>query len=154
MNDEIAVKRPIFGTSYWGFDEVKFKVGGRILAYGGMYGGWIIPLNWKECIKVVEIHKAEAPLIRKAPSKIHPYIYLLVPLITLWIIENLPRHFEMTIPPLFKASLWGVTLTFSLAAYIHTAPIKFKIDNLGRLGSSLIQGLLFGLPVFLLLILL
>lgn len=154
MNDGVVVKRIIFGTSYWGLDDVKFKVGGRILAYGGMYGGWIMPLNWRECVEAIKIHKAEAPLIRKTSSRIHPYIYLLVPPVTLWVIESLVHRFELTIPPLFTASLWGVTVTFSLAAYTYTAPIKFKIDNLGRLGSSLILGLLIGLPIFLLLILL
>ena len=154
MDDGIVFKRMIFGTSYWSFDEVKFKVGGRILAYDGMYGGWIMPLNWRECVEAIKVHKTEAPLIRRAPSKIHSYIYLLVPPITLWIIESLVYRFGLTIPPLFTASLWGATTTFSFTAYIYTAPIKFKIDNLGRLGSSLILGSLIGLTVFLLLILL
>ena len=153
MDDGIVVKRMIFGTSYWSFDEVEFKVGGRILAYGGMYGGWIMPWNWRECVEAIEVHKAEAPLIRKAPSKILPYIYFLVPLIILLMIENFVRGF-VTIPPLFKATLWGVTVTFSFVAGVYTAPIKFKIDNLSRLGSSLILGSLIGLTVFLLLILL
>ena len=154
IGDGIIVKRIIFGTSYWSFDEVKFKMGGRILAYGGMFGGWIMPLNWKECVEAIQIHKVEAPSIRKAPSKIHPYIYLLVPPITLWVIENLLHHFELTIPPLFKALLWGVTVTFSLTAFVYTAPIKFKTDNLGRLRLSFTLGLLSGLAVTLLLILL
>jgi len=154
MDDGIVVKRMIFGTSYWSFDEVEFKVGGRILAYGGMYGGWIMPSNWRECVEAIKVHKAEAPLIRKAPSKILPYFYFLVPLIILLMIESFIRGFELAIPPLFKATLWGVTATFSFAAFIYTAPIKFKIDNLGRLGSSLVLGSLIGLPVFLLLVLL
>ena len=154
MDDGIVVKRMIFGTSYWGCDEVESKVGGRILAYGGMYGGWIMPLNWRECVEAIKVHKAEAPLIRKAPSKIFPYFYFLVPLIILLMIENFVRGFELAIPPLFKATLWGVTVTFSSTAFMSTAPIKFKIDNLGRLGASLILGSLIGLPVFLLLVLL
>jgi len=154
VGDGIIVKRIIFGTSYWSFDEVKFKMGGRILAYGGMYGGWIMPLNWRECVDAIQIHKIEAPIVRKAPSKIHPYIYLLVPPITLWVIENLLHHFELTIPALFNAPLWGVTATFSLTAFVDTAPIKFKIDNLSRFTSSIIVGLLSGLTVTLLLILL
>lgn len=154
IGDGIIVKRIIFGTSYWSFDEVKFKMGGRILAYGGMYGGWIMPLNWKECVEAIQIHKVEAPSIRKAPSKIHPYIYLLVPPITLWVIEKVLYRFELTIPALFNAPLWGVTATFSLTAFVYTTPIKFKIDNLGRLTSSIIVGLLSGLTVTLLLILL
>jgi len=153
IGDGIVVKRIIFGASYWSFDEVKFKVGERILVYGGMYGGWIMPLNWRECVEVIKIHKAEAPSIHKAPSKIHPYIYLLVPPITLWVIENVLHHSELTIPPLFKALLWGVTATFSLTAFVYTAPINFKIDNLGRLGLSFTLGLLSGLTVSLLLIL-
>ena len=152
MDDGIVVKRMIFGTSYWSFDEVEFKMGGRTFVYGGMYGGWIMPLNWRACVEAIKIHKAEAPLIRKAPSKILPYIYFLVPFIILLMIENL-RGFELA-PPLFKATLWGVTVTFSSTAFVYTAPIKFKINNLGRLESSLILGALLGLPVFLLLALL
>jgi len=154
IGDGIIVKRIIFGTSYWSFDEVKFKMGGRILAYGGMYGGWIMPLNWRECVDAIQIHKIEAPIVRKAPSKIHPYIYLLVPPITLWVIEKVLYRFELVIPPLFKALLWGVTVTFSLTASVYTAPIKFKTDNLGRLRLSFTLGLLSGLTVTLLLILL
>ena len=153
IGDGIIVKRIIFGTSYWSFDEVKFKMGGRILAYGGRYGGWIMPLNWRECVEAIQIHKAEAPSIRKAPSKIHPYIYLLGPPL-LWVIEKGLYRFELTIPPLFKALLWGVTITFSLTASVYTAPIKFKTDNLGRLRLSFTFGLLSGLTVALLLILL
>jgi len=154
MDDEIVVKRMIFGTSYWSFDEVEFKVGGRILAYGGMYGGWIMPLNWRACVEAIKIHKAETPLIRKAPSKILPYIYFSVPLIILLIIENFVRGLELATPPLFKATLWGVTITFSSTAFVYTAPIRFKINKLGRLESSLILGSLIGLPVFLILVLL
>lgn len=154
IGDGIIVKRMIFGTSHWSLDEVKFKMGGRILAYGGMYGGWIIPLNWRECVDVIQVHKAEAPSIRKAPSKIHPYIYLLVPPITLWVIEKVLYPFELMIPPLFNALLWGVTTMFSLTAFVYTAPIKFKTDSLSRLRLSFTLGLLSGLTVTLLLILL
>ena len=69
IDDGIIVKRIIFGTSYWSFDEVKFKMGGRILAYGGMYGGWIMPLNWRECVDAIQIH--EASFIR-ARAQVRP----------------------------------------------------------------------------------
>jgi hypothetical protein len=51
LSDGIVVERIVFGSSNWNFDEVIFKAGGRILAYGGMYGGWVMPLRWKQVLK-------------------------------------------------------------------------------------------------------
>ena len=123
------------------------------MAYGGMYGGWIMPLSWKDCIQAIKLSKAEAPSIRRAQSKIHSYIYLLLPPFMLWMIESTLRYFEVTIPLMVNAPLWGLTTTFSFVLFAYKAPIRFKIDNLGRLGSSLVLGLPIGLTVSLLIML-
>lgn len=153
VDDGIVVRRLIFGTSYWSFDEVKSKMGGRILAYGGMYGGWIMPLSWKDCIQAIKLSKVEVPSIRRSQSKTHLYIYLLLPPFMLLMIESILRYFEVTIPLMLNAPLWGLTTTFSFALFAYKAPIRFKIDSLGRLGSSLILGLPIGLTIMLLIML-
>lgn len=145
MDDGIIVKRIIFGTSYWNYNEIKFTAGGRILEYGGMYGGWIMPFNWRKCAEAVKDFKQEAPShLRRAPSKVRPLIYLLVPPIMLWIIGNLASYFEFLIHPLVWALLWCVTATFSIATAMYTAPIKFKVASLGKAGSSIFIGSVIG----------
>jgi len=152
-NDGIVVKRITFGSSYWSLDDARFKAGGRILAYGGMYGGWIMPLRWRGCFEAIRTSKPEDSLVRKTPSKIHPYIYLLVPPILLWISGNLLRYFELMIPPIYWASLWGIIMTLSTAMFMYSAPIKFKIATMSRLTSSIALGLIIGLMIFLSLLL-
>ena len=71
----------------------------------------------------------------------------------LWMIESTLRYFEVTIPLMVNAPLWGLTTTFSFVLFAYKAPIRFKIDNLGRLGSSLVLGLPIGLTVSLLIML-
>jgi len=153
-SDGIAVRRILFyGTSFWSFDEVRFKAKGRVLAYGGMYGGWVMPLRWRKYHEAIRISKPEDSLVRKTPSKIHPYIYLLVPPVLLWISGNLLRYFELVIPPIYWASLWGIIMTLSTATFMYSAPIKFKIATMGKLASSIALGLIIGLMIFLSLLL-
>jgi len=148
-DDGIIVKRIIFGTSYWNFDEIKFTAGGRILEYGGLYGGWIMPFKWRKCVEAIKDFRQVAPSQpRRAPSKVRPLIYLLVPPIMLWIIGNLAGYFEFLIQPLAWALLWGVTATFSIATSMYTAPIKFKVASLGKAESSSFIGSVIGTIMF------
>lgn len=148
-DDGIIVKRIIFGTSYWNYDEIKFTAGGRILEYGGMYGGWIMPFKWRKCVEAVKDFKQGSPSQpRRVPSKIRPLIYLLVPPIMLWIIGNLASYCEFLIQPLVWAFLWGVTATFSIATSMYVAPIKFKVASLGKAGSSIFIGSVIGTMMF------
>ena len=147
--DGVIIKRVIFGTSYWSLDEVRFKVGGRILVYGSrIYGGWIMPFKWRECIKAVEVHRPMVPLeYKRAPSKIVPLIYLLVPPTTLTLIGYLVRHVGLVINPAVWAILWGITTAFSFAVGVYTAPIRFKIGGLDKAVSSIITGLIIGVII-------
>lgn len=152
-NDSIVVKRITFGSSYWSLDEVRFRAAGRILVYGGMYGGWIMPFRWKECFEAIKTSKSEVPLVRKVPSKIRPYIYLLAPPITLWLIGNLLRYFGLAVPSLLWASLWGIIVALSLTVFLYNAPIRFNVANLGKGLSSIAIGSIIGLVIFLSLLL-
>jgi len=148
-DDGIIVKRIIFGTSYWNYDEIKFTAGGRILKYGGMYGGWIMPFRWRECIKAVEALRPMVPLeYKRAPSKIVPLIYFLVPPTTLTLIGYLVRHVGLVINPAVWAILWGITTAFSFAVGMYTAPIRFKVASLGKAGSSIFIGSVIGTMMF------
>jgi len=121
FNDTFVIKRILFGTSYWSFNEVKFKADGRVLAYGGMYGGWIAPFKWKECFEAIKIFKSEAMLPHKTPSRAIPYIYLLLPSVTLWLIGSLARYSGLVIPTLSWTFLWGAITGFPLRR-THTRP--------------------------------
>lgn len=147
-DDGIIVKRIIFGTSYWNYDEIKFTAGGRILKYGGMYGGWIMPFKWRKCVEAVKDFKQGAPSqLRRAPSKIVPLIYFLVPPTTLALIGYLVRHVGLVINPAIWAILWGITTASSFAVGVYTAPIRFKIGGLDKAVSSIITGLIIGVII-------
>jgi len=147
--DGVIIKRVIFGTSYWSLDEVRFKAGGRILVYGSrIYGGWIMPFKWRECIKAVEALRPMVPLeYKRAPSKIVPLIYLLVPPTTLTLIGYLVRHVGLVINPAVWAILWGITTASSFAVAVYTAPIRFKIGGLDKAVSSIITSLIIGVII-------
>jgi hypothetical protein len=50
----VIVRRLIYGTSYWTFESIELKSNGRIVVYGGKYGGWIMPLNWRQFTKAIK----------------------------------------------------------------------------------------------------
>lgn len=146
-SDGIVVKRMVFPTTVWSFDDVRFKAAGRVLTYGGIYGGWVMPLNWKKCFDAIKTSTREGISVHKTPTKIRPYIYLLAPPFMLWIFTNLAHYFELAISPLLWASLWGVITALSITAFMYTAPIKFKIANSGKSASSIILGATIGIIV-------
>jgi len=146
-SDGIVVKRILFPTTFWSFNEVRFKAAGRVLTYGGMYGGWVMPINWKKCFEAIKTSTPEGISVRKNPTKIRSFIYLLAPPFMLWIFRNLAHYFELAISPLLWASLWSVVTALSITAFMHTAPIKFKIANSGKSASSIILGVTIGIII-------
>jgi len=148
--DGIFVKRMVFGTSYWNFDEVRFKAGGIILAYGGIYGGWIMPLRWRECARSINSSRFEGTSVyEKGPSKIPALIYLLAAPLMLFIIGKVTAYFKLTTLPSVWALVWASGMTLSVIAYFNTAPIQTTIGKFDKKQTSIIIGLTTGLITFL-----
>lgn len=148
LRNEILIKRIMFGTSYWNFDEVRFKVGGRILAYGGMYGGWIMPLKWRECVQKVSVFRTEVTS-KRTPNKIRPLIYLLAAPVILFVIGRVANYLNLFIPSSIWALFWALGAMLSVVTYLYSAPIRIKIGKFSREQSSIIIGLIIGLITFL-----
>jgi hypothetical protein len=99
--------------------------------------------------EAVKVSKTEVQLVPKARSTIRPYIYLLVPPITLWLIGNFLRYLEFAMPPLLWASLWGIIVAISFTVFLLNVPIKFNVAGLSKESSSIAIGSIIGLVIFL-----
>jgi len=148
--DGIFVKRMVLGTSYWNFDEVRFKAGGRVLAYGGIYGGWIMPLRWRECARSINSSRYKGSSVyEKGPSGIPALIYLLAAPLILFIIGRVTAYFKLTILPSVWALVWASGMTLSVIAYFNTAPVQTRIGQFNKKQTSIVIGLTIGLITFL-----
>jgi len=150
LRDGVVIERPVFGKSYWSFSEVKLRAGGRILDYGGMFGGSITPLKWRECAQTISSLKTEVAPIREKPiSKVLPFLYLFFPATVMFIVTIIAKHFYLPIPPLVWALAWAICITFSFIAYINSSPVQIKIGRFSQKQSSITIGLIMGVIMFL-----
>lgn len=140
----------ILGTSFWSFDDVRFKIGGRILAYGGVYGGWIIPLKWRECVETINLSKSKVTAARKGDlGKIRSLIWLFSIPILLFIIGKVAAYFKFAISPLAWALFWALGTALPITVYLYAAPIRIKIGELDKKQTTILIGLIIGLLTFL-----
>ena len=150
LRDGIVIERPVFGKSYWSFSEVKLRAGGRILDYGGMFGGSIIPLKWRECAQTITSLKTGIIPIKEKPMSIAlPLLYIVFVPTVMFIATIIARHFHLLIPPLAWALAWATGITFSFIAYINSSPVPIKIGRFSQKQSSIIIGLIMGVIIFL-----
>jgi hypothetical protein len=148
--NEVLIERLILGTSYWSFDNIRFKIHGRILAYGGIYGGWIIPLKWRECVETIDLSRSKVTSARREDlGKICPLIWLFSIPILLFIIGKVAAYFEFAISPLAWASFWALSTALPITVYLYTAPIQIEIGKFNKKQTAIIIGLMIGLLIFL-----
>lgn len=148
--DGISVRRIVLGTSFWDYDEVSFRAGGLILAYGGIYGGWIMPLRWRECVTTIGVFQSKrAYELEKGTIKIYPYLYLLITPLMLFVMGKATEYLKLTIPSWNWALVWASGMTLSVIAYFHDARVQIRIGKLKRGQTSLVIGLIIWLTTFL-----
>lgn len=150
LRDGIVIERfPLFGKSYWSFSEVKLRTGGRILDYGGMFGGSIIPLKWRQCAQTITSLKTGIILIKEKPiSRALPLLYIFFIPTVMFIATIIARHFHLLIPPLAWALAWATGITFSFIAYNNSLPVPIKIGRFSQKQSSIIIGVIMGVIMF------
>jgi len=148
--NEVIIERLMLGTSFWSFDDVRFKIGGRILAYGGVYGGWIIPLKWRKCVETVNLFKSKVTAAREGDlGKIRSLIWLFPIPILLLIIGKLAAYFKFAISPLTWASFWALGTALSITVYLYVAPIRIEIGEFNKKQTAIVIGSIIGLLTFL-----
>ncbi len=124
LRDGVVIERPVFGKSYWSFSEVKLRLGGRTLDYGGMFGGSIIPLKWRQCAQTITSLKTGIILIKEKPmSRALPLLYIFFVPTVMFIAAIIARRFHLLIPPLAWALAWATGITFSFIAYTNSSPV-------------------------------
>lgn len=148
--NDVIVDRTVLGTSFWGFDEISFKAGGRLLIYGGRtYGGWIMPFRWRECHEVFEtLRSRRTAAYQTSPSRVLPLVCLLAPLVLLFMAGRIARYFGIAMPPLAWALLWALGMAFSASTYLSMSPIRVRIGSLDKKQTAAVIGLTFGLITF------
>ncbi|MGB9683531.1 MAG: hypothetical protein ACPL1Z_01210 [Candidatus Bathyarchaeales archaeon] len=149
LRDGVVIERPVFGKSYWSFSEVKLRARGRILDYGGMSGGSIIPLKWRQCAQTITSLKASIIPVKEKPiSRALPLLYIFFAPTVMVIATIISRHFHLLIPPLVWALAWATCITFSFIAYINSSPVPIKIGRFNKKQSSIIVGFIIGVIMF------
>jgi hypothetical protein len=147
-----------FRTYHVYFDEmgrIQLKWGGRLLVFGKW--NWYLLLNPKKFVEAVKTVKPEAlEEYRKPVRRWKPLIYSTIPLVSLavfWAIGYALRCLGIVIDPFAWALVWGITATLSTAAWAYwLPPHRYRILGLGRLGTSIVIGLVMGIPIFLIML--
>ncbi len=148
-----------FRTYHVYFDEmgrIDLKWGGRILVLGWKWD-WYLLLNPQRFIEAVEAVKPEALIgygkpVRRRESLIYSMIPL-VSLVALWAIGYTLGCIGVVIHPFVWALVWGVAATLSTTVWVYLLPPhRYRMLGLGRLGTSITMGLLFGIPIFLIML--
>lgn len=150
FRDGVAIERPVFGKSFWSFSEVTLRASGRILDYGGMFGGSVIPLKWRECVQTINNLKVEVIPKREKPlSRTLPLLYIFFAPIVMFIITVIAGYFHLLINPPVWALAWAICITFSFIAYTNSSPAPIRIGRFSKKQSSIIIGSIMGALVFL-----
>jgi len=141
------------------FDEmgrIRLKWGGRLLIFGKL--NWYLLLNPREFVNAIKAVKPEVLVeYRKPARRWRPLIYSMIPLASLmmlWAIGHALGYIGIVIEPFVWALVWGITITLSTAAWAYwLPPHRYRILGLGRLGTSIVIGLVMGIPIFLIMLL-
>ena len=145
-----------FRTYHRCFDEmgrIELKWGGRILVFGWKWD-WYLLLNPQRFIEAVKAVKPEALIgygkpVRRRKSLIYSMIPL-ASLVALWAIGYALGCIGVVIDPFVWALVWGIAATLSTTVWVYCLPPhRYRILNLGRLGTSIAMGLAIGIPIFL-----
>ena len=150
----------MFRMYYVGFDEIsriRLRWGGRLMTYGKKLDLGYIMLNPEKFVEAVRAVKPEALTeYRKPIRNWKPLIYsliLLSPMVVLAVTGYVLRSFGVVINPFAWALVWGVVVTFFITAWAYwLPPHKWRIRGLGRLGTSIVIGLMIGMPISLLML--
>jgi len=140
------------------FDEmgrIQLKWGGRLLVFGNL--NWYLLLNPEKFIEAIKSVKPEVLVeYRKPARRWKPIIYTIVfiaSVMTLWGIEGILSYFGVVIDPIVWALVWGITAFLSATAWTYwLPPHRYRILTLGRLGTSIIMGLIVGIPIFIIML--
>ena len=150
----------MFRMYFVGFDEmsrIKLRWDGRLMTYGRKLDLGYILLNPEKFVEAVKTVKPEVLAEYKEPVKRwRPIIYSLIPLIsllTLWAIGYALGCIGVAVDPLTLAVGWGVVAALSTAAWVYwLPPHRYRLLGLGRLGTSIVIGLVIGIPIFLIML--
>ena len=140
------------------FDEmgrIQLKWGGRLLVFGNL--NWYLLLNPEKFIEAIKSVKPGVLVeYRKPVRRRKPIIYTIVfiaSVMTLWGIEGILSYFGVVIDPIVWALVWGITAFLSATAWTYwLPPHRYRILTLGRLGTSIIMGLIVGIPIFIIML--
>jgi hypothetical protein len=137
-------------------DGIRFKCGGRVLVLG-KWMDWFILFNSEGFVEAVKTVKPEILTEYKKPVRRRkPIIYpvtLLAPLMVLWMIERILSYIGIAIDAFTWSLVWGITAFLSGVAWTYwLPPHRWRVLGLGRLGTSIIMGLIIGIPIFLIML--
>jgi len=71
----------------------------------------------------------------------------------LWVAQSILSSIGVAFSPFIWAFVWGVTAFLSVTAWTYwLPPRRYRILGLGRLGTSLVMGLMVGISIFLIML--
>jgi len=141
-----------FSSFFFSLDEIKKERDGWVLRLGNWFiGDWIIPFKRKDTVRILGCMKISPQMIRKkgAPT----YVIYLIPLVILYLVSYLLKLLNIALNSVLSATIWGLVATVSLTMFTYEMPMNIKIWRFDKKLSCLIFSALFGVSIFLFLVL-